>query len=313
MQAKQRIYCAGGFGINIGTQVPNFDNICYIDTSDSNRTDAIDPTKVYRIEGLNGAGQNLRNIYPKILPHIPTILERFEPAEFNIVIFSASGGSGRGLGPLIIRELLKAGKSVIALAVGETDTAIYLENTTNTLKSLESISLNLQRPIALAYYQNEKGVPLKVIDEEVLFCIEALLELTNQNNLELDNSDIHNWINYSNVVSLQPQLSALIITDDRKQANAVLEPIATLSLYSNRDDYAIVGNPHFSKVGYPREPLASPFEQLHFVINTIAIEEIMKALKERSTEQAQRFSNYRNRKSLVNIQDDTVTGEDMIL
>lgn len=313
MQAKQRIYCAGGFGINIGTQVAGFDDICYIDTSDSNRTDAIDPSKVYRIEGLNGAGQNLRNIYPKILPHIPQILERFEPAEFNIVIFSASGGSGRGLGPLIIRELLKSGKSVVALVVGETDTAIYLENTTNTLKSLESISLNLQRPIAMGYFQNEKGVPLKVVDEDILFSIDALLELTNQNNLELDHSDIHNWINYSNVVSLHPQLSALTITDDRKQANMVLEPIATLSLYSNRDDYAIVGNPHFSKVGYPREPLASQFDQLHFVINTITIEEIMKTLNERSTEHAQRFSNYRNRKSLVNIQDDTVTGEDMVL
>lgn len=284
-----------------------------MDTSSANRTEGIDPTKVYQIEGLNGAGQDRRKVYAAVLPHIPKILERYEPATFNIVIFSASGGSGSTIAPLLIRELLKRGETVVALSVGETDAAKYLENTTNTLKSLESIAMNLQKPIALGYFQNERGVPLKAIDEDVLFSVAALLDLTNQNNLELDSSDIHNWINYNNVCDIHPQLAALTIFDNRQQANQAMEPVSTLSLYADRDDYAIVGNPRFSKVGYPRDPLVAQYEQLHFVINTINIEEIMKTLNERSMEQSQRFSNYRNRKSLVNIQDDTVTGEDMIL
>lgn len=310
---KHQIYVAGGFGINIGTRIASTSEIAYLDTSEANRTDGIDPSKCYLIEGLNGAGQDRRKVYAAVLPHIPKVLERFEPADFNIVVFSSSGGSGSVFGPLLVRELVKQSKTVVVITVGETDTGKYLENTINTLKSLESVSVSLGKPIATAYFQNERGIPLQSIDDDVLFSIDSLLALASQDNLDLDVSDVHNWINYNNVCGVQPQLSALSIFDNRQQANHALEPISVISLFTNRDDYAVVGNPHFSKAGYPRSPLTVQYEQLHFVINTIGIEEIMKALSERSVEQAQRFSNYRNRRPLVSAQDDTVTGEDMVL
>lgn len=310
---KLRVYAAGGFGINIGTKIKARAEICYLDTSMANRTDGIDPSKCYLIDGLNGAGQDRRKVYAAVLPHIPKIVEHYAPADFNIVIFSSSGGSGSVIGPLLVRELLKANQTVVVLTVGETDTAKFLDNTINTLKSLESISASLRKPIAMTYFENSRGIPLREIDDEVLFSVEALEEVSNQQNSDLDLSDVHNWINYNNVCGVRPQLSALAIYDNRHGANSALEPISTISLYTDREDYAVVGNPHFSKAGYPREPLVKPFEQLHFVINTISVDEIMKSLTERTVEQAQRFSSYRNRKSLVNIQDDNVTGEDMVL
>src|SRR5690606_25214575 len=142
---------------------------------------------------------------------------------------------------------------------------------------------------------------------------ESLLILASQENHELDVADIHNWVNYNNISGVPPQLSSLSVFDNRPSASLALEPIATLSLYKDRDDYAVVGNPHFFKAGYPRDPNTAGYDQLHFVINTIGIDEVMKRLSERSVELAQQYSKYRSRRSIVSVKDDNVTSEDMVL
>lgn len=310
---KCRVYCAGGTGMNLGTQItsPTHD-VCYIDTSSSNLSDAMDKEKVHKLQDVDGSGKNRKEHYDKILPEMETVMDRFPPAIFNIVLFSAGGGSGSVVGPLIVKALLEQKAATVAIVVGSDESSITVTNTINTLKSLESISAMTAEPVIMAYHENNAGVPLQAVDDEVLFVTEALGELCNQNNHGLDTQDLVNWVQYPKVApGLTPQLSALAIFDSRQEAANQVEPIAIASLYDAPGKNNPFGTPFYATVGYPREP-SGIAEQLHFVINTADVEETFTRLADRQVELNKVLSSYRQRRSRVDI-DDNLTGDGLVL
>jgi hypothetical protein len=321
---KLAIFCAGAFGITTGLRQPqNADTrVTYIDTSEANLTSDIDDAKCYRIpmppeaDGRvvrGGGGQDRRRTAKAAMPHIAPILERFVPGAFNLLVFSCSGASGSVICSLLARQLSAADHSFLLLCVGETTTTKYLTNTRDTWKGLENMALSTGRPFVMSYHHNRQGVPQSAVDQDVDFVIEAVTALTCQFNKDLDASDIHNALNFNNVTSVPPQLATISISDNRKTAAAVMEPITQLSLYCDRDEASVIGTPHYSKFGYPQEPLVSAFDQLHFIVNTISVDEISKDLREAETVQQQAHGNYRKRAALVNVRDDEVTADGLVL
>lgn len=321
---KIAFICAGAFGIKSGTRIHPVASagITFIDTSDTNLTEDFDQSKVYRIPvpvdpdarvTRGGAGQDRRRTAKYVMPHIQPILEQVGQADFYVLLFSASGGSGSVIGPLLARELLRQDQSFIAITLGEDTTTKYLQNSIDTLKSLENISLSANKPIVMSYFQNRPGVPQRVIDEEVQEVVDAVSALVCQHNADLDESDIHNLLNFNNVTSFGAQLACMTITDNRRTAMSVPEPITVVSLFANRDDYDVPGTPHYHKAGYPQEPLVANYDQLHFVVNTITVEEIQKGLDTAQVAQQQHHSTYRHRKALVNTRDDNVSDNDLVL
>lgn len=100
-QGAVRIYCAGGAGINIGKKYGG--NLperigsaklmtCYIDTSRTNLHDVPDPENVFVLPELDGSGKVRKENHEAISQMIPRILKDYPAGDFNIVIFSASGG-----------------------------------------------------------------------------------------------------------------------------------------------------------------------------------------------------------------------------
>lgn len=311
---KTRIIYVGGFGHSIGrgmNQYPGVE-VGYVDTSEASR-DAIDTSSVYRIEGLQGAGGNRRAVVSKVLPHIKPILEKFQPGVFNILVFSLSGGSGSTVGPLLARELLARNMTVACIGLGDYSTATWLENSINSMKSLEGISSNTGKTVALSYHENNAGVQLEDINQEVRFVVDSLVALSDQNNAELDIADVDNFINYNNICAVRPQLTILQVAVDRQTAQRVPEPISALSLYPSRDKYVALPGTHAFKAGYPRaqDPTRSP--ELHFVLNSITVQEIMSSLNEQQVKQSQSFDTRRNRQHLVNVNDDNITAEGLVI
>jgi len=308
-KAKIVVYACGGAALNLGPKINHPDvEVYYVDTSMANRNDGVDASQLYQIPGVDGAGQNRKMIYRHVQPHIEGIIKQFEPGDFNIVLFSASGGSGSTVGPLMIRNLLEQGHTTMASVIGASDSAKFLENTINTLKSLEAISAATGAPVLMNYHENQQGIPQSSIDAELLFGMETLFTLADQNNLGLDTQDIHNWVNYNLVSPVQPQLAALSIYDTRQQASQAIEPIATLSLYDDKDKANAFGNPYYTKTGSPRTPRDDMPDQLHFVITTKLVEEFFSDLTSKQLEMNKAFSAYRNRKALVDVDD--VVGDD---
>lgn len=309
---KIRIYACGGAGTNIVSQISAEDAaVCYIDTSGANLTQDMNLDNVYRIEGLNGSGGNRRENYHTIAKEIAPILERFPAGDFNIVVHSASGGSGSTIGPLVMKALLEQKAATVCVVIGADDSAIRVGNTINTLKSLESISLLTEQPVVMSYHENTSGVPRGSIDTEARYVLEALIILASQENRELDGQDVTNWVQYHKVSPVRPQLSFLNVHDSRQEAAKVVEPISVASLYDDPSKDNPFGTPHNSTVGFTNGETQFG-DQLHFVINIADVEENFNRLRERHTELNRHHSSYRQRKAMVDV-DDALNGDGMVL
>lgn len=308
-----RIYCCGGTGINLGSMITSpVIETCFIDASRSNRPAQLDQEKVHYIPGLEGSGSNPAQNFKVISDNIPEILEKFPPADFNIVLSSAGGGSGSVIGRIILRNLLQKKAATVIVLIGDGSSSTYLKNTINTLKSLELLSLNSDQPVVMSYHQNNQGVSRSDVNQEVLFAIEALGVMANQDNDELDVADVTNWQQYNKVTAVHPQLSCLNIHTSRRDAMTVAEPVSILSLWPSKDEMNAFGDAQYVTNGFPRNLDQMVAEQLHFIINIPGIEEINTALTDRQNELDRKQGKYRQRNTIVDV-DDIPTDGDMIL
>ena len=157
-QNMVRIYMAGGCAINIGSSLfrsktgalaadDGFAKIdcCYIDTSASN-TPAYLKDEFYHIEGvddiLDGSGKVRATNYKAVRQAIPDILHRYKPGDLNILIHSASGGSGSTIAPALCSELLSQGKDVVVIMIGSKACEKEISNTIDTIHTYQGISTN---------------------------------------------------------------------------------------------------------------------------------------------------------------------------
>ena len=215
-----KIYACGGAAANVVSGLSQFENkkndgcaeisLCYVDTSRSNFIGKqINQESVYIFEGVDGSGKKRDQNYELLSESAKDILHQHRPMDVNIVVHSASGGSGSVAGPIIVSELLKRGHVVIPVIVGSNASRIEVENTIKTLKSYEIIAKKNQAPVVACYRENSKETPRNKVDNEITTFLILLGVLFSGQNRELDKADLNNFINYHRVTDFQPKLSYL--------------------------------------------------------------------------------------------------------
>lgn len=220
MSMTMRLFSCGGFGLNVASQLLKFEgkknggyaefDICFIDTSRSNLIGKdVSEDKLYILDNVDGSGKKRSQNYEVLSESAKDILHRHKPGDINIVLHSASGGSGSVVGPIITAELLKRGELVIPVIVGSNASRIEVENTIKTLKSYDVIASRSNAPVAALYRENSKETPRGTVDDEVTTLIILLSILFSGQNRELDKADLANFINYHNVTDFQPKLNYL--------------------------------------------------------------------------------------------------------
>lgn len=239
------LYGCGGAGINVAHLFDKFKDAdvlegfavvkpTYIDTSKSNLNSlegGYNESNAYLFEKIDGSGSIRKENATQISKSILDILVKHEPGDLNIVVSSASGGSGSVIAPSIVSELLKRNQNVIVLCIGSNDSVIEITNTVNTLKSYESVSSLRTKPIAMIYEENKRGVRLEDINQKLYDRIVQLAALFSKQNAGLDSADLKNWLNYTKYTSIPAKLMALgfvdgfINTDETKG-----DPITVASL-----------------------------------------------------------------------------------
>jgi hypothetical protein len=310
---KHRVYFCGGTGFNIGRLMgPNDPRFAFVDTGDANITPDMQDSNIYLLEGLHGAGSDRSYSYPKAAPQIPSVLAEFPGVEFNIVVFCAGGGSGSVIGPLLARSLLKDGLSTVLVVVGDDTAKKQWSNTRDTLKGLEVNAVELKLPVVMHYLENKTGVSFAETNDRAAWGIDLLLTLSSQNNHRLDTKDVQNWLQYSRLHPIEPQLSTLFITDSRAEAAGVLEPIAIASLFADEAKETTFGEAYSKTAGFPIDPDAMDCDQAHFVINVIGVDEIHNTLSERGQAMARTFGAYRTRKPMTDV-DDNLTSDGLVI
>lgn len=300
-----RVYCAGGMGMDLGSQISNplFDT-CYLDVSDANyNTDEIHEERIHLVAGAKkGSGSDRSTNYGPIKQAVPAFIHEFPPTDFNIVLFSSSGGTGSMAGPLIVSALLEARVPFMVVTLTDASTTRWTKNAIQTLQTLEAQALRFGLPVVMNHHQNG-DVPRGEVDREILYAIEAIGYLASGENHALDTQDVANFVQYTELTDVQAQLATVTIHDTRQTASTVIEPIATASLYTRREDYVAFGSPKYTTYGFPRSGDLFGGQQLHFVINHATLESIHGQLEERRVDLQRTHSGYKQRKAIVGTDD----------
>lgn len=289
MSNEVRLFGCGGAGVNVVSHYAGRDrekgcaNLIpsLIDTSASNlRRHQLSDENVYQVEGLDGSGKIRSENHGEINKVIKEILVKMPPTDFNIVSFSTSGGSGSVIGPLIIKELLSRGLSVVAVVVGSDESVIAAENTLKTLQSMELIAKKVETPIVMSYHHNDQGSRRSSVDQEMFASIACLSMLASGDNLEMDRLDLVHWLNYPKVNGATPRLNTLEIAMSQEAYSDLTGVMSVASLYSDFDQERIVTDADYHSDGFT-DLSEIDIKEAHFAISVDGVAGIGKKIKER--------------------------------
>lgn len=259
---KINIYACGGAASNIVSDlepsrkesVKGFATpvACYIDTSRSNfKGKDIPEDSIYLFEGIDGAGKNRDANYGDISKNAKSILQKFKPTTFSLIVHSASGGSGSVIAPVLVSELKERGCEVVVLVIGSTDSKKEIDNTIKTLKSYEAIAIKRGSPVVAYYVENSRNSPRSSVNKQVKSAISLLMGLFSGDNFEMDTADLKTWLNYNKISNTKPCLASLsfAMSEDDIQSGGTVVSVATLALEDM--ETRLEQTPSYQTVGYP--------------------------------------------------------------
>lgn len=282
-----RIFGCGGAGINLAAHFigKGREDGCaellpaLVDTSESNlRGRKLNDAALYLVQGLDGSGKIRAENHAEIARNVKQILMQIEPLDLNVVIFSASGGSGSVIGPLLLKELNDRGAPALALVVGSDESVIAAENTLKTLQSLEKISAGTGVPVVMSFHQNRITGKRSDVDRDVFSVLGCLAVLASGENREMDSKDIEHWLNYPKVSGVKAQLSSLHICTSNDTFGNVSQPLSVASLYGHPDNQHVTTSADYHAVGYT-DLSALDVNELHFAISAEDLGEIGAEIK----------------------------------
>jgi hypothetical protein len=247
-----RVFFAGGTGINIGGgidfavmqgQLDIF--VTYIDVSRSNIENVhvpVNPSNCYLFDGedLDGSGKHRPENHKVVESHIPEILLQHKPADYNIIVCGAGGGSGSVIGPELHSALLARDEWVMSFVVGSAASYKELINTIGTINSYRGISQIRKKVALVGYYQNSQDMKKSDVDNRIAREIIALITLFSMSCIGttgLDTADLSHWLNYEKVTTQAPQLSlfTVMMNGHTDVLDELGEPVAVATLATNKN------------------------------------------------------------------------------
>lgn len=208
-----KLYVCGGAGITIGSTFEHYRgheelgmaeiDTVYFDTSKANFKANMPAEKVYLLEGegIDGSGQERKQNAAAIMKRGKEMLQRHKPGYINVVVSSASGGSGAVIAAALTNEMLAADEMVINITIGVADSGNEIKNTLDTLKTFEGLVAANKKTVPVAYFENSKETPMSKVDELVTELIVAISVVFSRQNEGLDTRDVYNFVNADRLTS----------------------------------------------------------------------------------------------------------------
>lgn len=293
MKSTINIYGCGGAGIKAVAQFENLASVDYVadlkcyylDTGLAN-LNSVEVNKdscfVFECKDetgrvLTGAGKKRSLVAQSVSNNIQQVLAKFTPVyPLNIVVASAAGGSGSVIMPYAVEAMLAAGYPVIVILIGSHDCGTSVNNTTNTILSLDNFARDLDTPVIMSYHNNQANTRLKEVDAEISTVVKQLAVLCSKQNDGLDDEDLKHWLQFNKVTNVEPQLACLDITNSVKAVEEVSFPVAIASLLREGAETSIgeIGADYYCDGTIPSQEMG----ELHYVINVSDPAEILDSL-----------------------------------
>lgn len=230
-------------------------SIVAVDSSDSN-IDNVNFSNKYQLAGKNGSGGNQLENIDAFRDSIPDILSNYKPSKFNIVVSSTSGGSGSVASMYLAREIVNRGQIAVLVLLTTSDSLRRINNTINVIKSLESMSNKIEKPLVMMVHNQSASDSRRSGDAGLYDNLKHMVYLFSNRFDDIDDMDISNLFNYDKVTKVPPQLVTLTaeeITDEfiERLSNSK-PPIGYINLISTelRDNCVINIPSVYSKTGY---------------------------------------------------------------
>lgn len=296
-KGKVTIYGVGGCGINIAKrfavasqpQVGVADiSVCFADTSRSNITKDMSIDDCYILPDVDGSGKIRKENYESITQIIQQIPIQFEPGDLNIVVFSTAGGTGSVIGPLLMKELLSAGHTAIALAVGSFESFITANNTLNTIKSLDGIARTTGVPLVLSFENNGDNTRRDDVDNNAMVTVNLLCRLASREHLEMDTADVKNWLRYERHTDIPAQLSMLEIVTSTESAKELTAPISIASLVTNHSNIGSIGADYQCTGYFTDDTKPNGIDEVHYIVGIDDIKLLVSTVSEQLTKLTQK-------------------------
>ena len=244
-----KLFCCGGAGINIGANFENYrDHVepgmaeietVYFDSSRANLKPNMPMDKVWLLPEADGAGKERRQLAAPIMKSAKEMLQKHRAAYANVVVCSASGGTGGVLAAALINELLSQDQLVIAVTVGVADSGTEIKNTLDTLKTFEGIVQSTEKPIAVAYFENNKETPPTKVDEKIMELVVAISTLFSRQNEGLDTRDMYNFLNFNRMTPYKAHAAGLETYAGTLDPEDHKDTITVASAVTNKDHRGI--------------------------------------------------------------------------
>lgn len=293
-RGKIRLFGCGGTGINIvstfektvGNVEPGYAiaEPVFIDCSRSNIHHDIADERILIMDvregNKEGSGKKRDENSTMFSRNTRSILQKFEPSDFNVVVFSASGGTGSVIGPLIVNEILNRQETVVCVIVGSDESMVAANNTLGTLKTLENFAAKQEAPVIAYYEHNRRDTKRSQIDYQCRELIGYLSVLASRQNAELDMRDIANWVYYNRTTTAKPRLAFFNVYVNNEDVPNTSDVISVASVYSSPDAPTIEVEPEYHTAGYIRGTVKN-FEQAHYVISFDQVPILQKRLEDK--------------------------------
>jgi len=223
MKGNLHIIGLGGAGINITKYVADelkkleetmakVDDM-YIDTTDKtiqnyrgklDRFTKITSSKFDAIE-LDGTGGERKNV--EVVEDITNNIAKFmnknlpnNPNDYYVLIASASGGSGSIISAILAKALRSKDYTTIVVLVGDSSNLLNINNTINTITSMQSIAKLTKTALPIVFFNNTvdgNTTPAteKAVNDKILKMLSIISLFTSGCNQNLDHEDMRKFFN----------------------------------------------------------------------------------------------------------------------
>jgi len=251
---KLVIHYCGGAGLNIAHAMAG-KGLCkqgagfceikpqYIDTSENNirnlkRDDFWRVTsKNVATNQIDGSGGERKTNFAAISANLEEYLNQYGYlnkviGEFHIVVFSAAGGTGSIVGPLLVTSLRKSDIPVVSIVIGDSSNGLSCKNTLNTIASLDGMAKRVaKKPYTVVYMNNyaANGSTAsdreKSVNESIYTTLTTLSLFMSGDNDDIDTKDMINFVspNEYSTIQISPALYSVNIFNNDKIEN---DPVA---------------------------------------------------------------------------------------
>lgn len=253
------IHAAGGGGINIANSLNDgitalgdgfaTTSMYALDTSMSNlREDNLKNfTKIdthgHSSESIDGSGGERATHSKEIVSAVGKYLDKQNlikrvTGEYHIVVFSASGGTGSVVGPVLTKSLMERDIPVLCVVAGDNSNGLGTINTLNTISTLSNFAVKAGKALNIVYANNQAfnntNVDAAIKDANKAFfnTISTLALFLSGGNTQLDNRDMLNLLDGSNytVIDVKPGLYSLMVASSELKIPQGTRPVIARTL-----------------------------------------------------------------------------------